>query len=104
MRRSRGAAAATAAAHRAVMATTALVLHFAALVLAEPFLLLNNPRPKCIEVKANEGISVNVAYEAPGELRELRGNPPRTSEATNHFVAMLIHSFYLKFKLQTQTL
>jgi len=64
MRRSKGAAA-TAAAHRAVVATTALVLHFAALVLAEPFLLLNNPRPKCIEVKANEGISVNVAYEAP---------------------------------------
>ena len=28
-------------------------------------MLLNNPRPKCIEVKSTEGINVVVEYEAP---------------------------------------
>jgi hypothetical protein len=32
---------------------------------ARPYLLLNNPRPKCIEVTATEGINVVVRYEAP---------------------------------------
>ena len=32
---------------------------------ARPYLLLNNPRPKCIEVTATEGTSVVVRYEAP---------------------------------------
>ena len=61
MRRPRTAAAD----HRTIVATAALIVHLALLVIAEPFLLLNNPRPKCIEVKANEGVKVNVAYEAP---------------------------------------
>ena len=32
---------------------------------ARPYILLNNPRPKCIEVKSTEGINVVVTYEAP---------------------------------------
>ena len=34
-------------------------------VSALPFLLINNPQPKCIEVTATEGINVVVRYEAP---------------------------------------
>lgn len=33
---------------------------------AAPYLLLNNPRPRCVEISANEHARLIVDYRAPG--------------------------------------